>query len=59
MIEECASPIGADESTDASNPDPRIFCFDVPQEERAFERTVVELMGRLVGRWSAIEMCFA
>lgn len=50
MIEEAASPDGADEPKGASRHDPRIFCFDAPQEERAFERTVVELMGRLVDR---------
>lgn len=50
MVEEVRSPDGVDEPTGASRPDPRIFCFDDPQEERAFERTVVKLMGRLVER---------
>lgn len=37
----------SDESSPAAKPDPRIFCFERPQDEEAFERSVTKLVGQL------------
>lgn len=50
MTEELAILNGTGEPERVSRPDPRIFCFEAPEHERAFERTTVELMGHLVER---------
>lgn len=36
-----------DESPPATKPDPRVFCFERPQDDEAFERSVTKLVGQL------------
>jgi hypothetical protein len=43
-------PFMSDESSAAAKPDPRIFCFDRPEDEKAFEHSVMKLVAQLNDR---------